>query len=95
MTQADMIYRHLEMFGSINPVEALSEYGCFRLAARINDLRTKHEIETTMIERTNRFGKKVRFAEYRLAPRCFVCGGKSIGAYCAECSPEDGQMRLF
>jgi len=66
MTQTQMILRHLQMFGSITPIEALEEYGCFRLAARINDLRDEHQIETTTIERVNKFGKKVRFAEYRL-----------------------------
>jgi hypothetical protein len=69
MTQTDMILRHMQTFGSITPVEALKEYGCFRLAARINDLRAEYDIETTTIERVNQFGKKVRFAEYRLAQK--------------------------
>jgi hypothetical protein len=57
----------MQTFGSITPVEALKEYGCFRLAARIADLREVHNIETSTIERVNQFGKKVRFAEYRLS----------------------------
>jgi hypothetical protein len=61
-----MILHHLQTYGSITPVEALNEYGCFRLAARINDLREEYDIDTTMIERTNRLGKKVKFAEYSL-----------------------------
>ena len=66
MTQTEMILKHMQTFGSITPIEALQEYGCFRLAARINDLREAYEIETTTIERVNQFGKKVRFAEYSL-----------------------------
>ena len=66
MTQSDMILKHMQTFGTITPIEALSEYGCFRLAARINDLRKEHNIESKMIERVNQFGGKVRFAEYSL-----------------------------
>jgi hypothetical protein len=34
-----MILRHLRTYGAITAIEALNEYGCFRLAARIRDLR--------------------------------------------------------
>lgn len=52
MTQTDAILEHLLSGKSITPLEALNLYGCFRLAARIKDLRklgygieTKEETE--------------------------------------------------
>jgi hypothetical protein len=39
MTQKDRILYYLRRFGSITPVEAFSELGCYRLGARIYDLR--------------------------------------------------------
>jgi len=47
----------------INPLMALSKYNCFRLASRINDLRSDgYSIETRMMNNSD--GK--RFAEYYL-----------------------------
>jgi len=41
------ILRHLKTKDSISPMEALEEYGCYRLAARIYDLRSAgHNIVT-------------------------------------------------
>ena len=70
MTQCDAILQHLREHGSITPREALDEYGCFRLAARINELRKAgHDIETMW----TRFGKQ-RWARYRLMPAtCGAC----------------------
>ena len=46
----------------ITPLDALNQYGCFRLSARIHDLRSRgHNIETKIQQR---YGK--RFAEYHL-----------------------------
>ena len=54
----------LEKGRSITPIQALEKFGCFRLAARINDLRQAGlEIKTEMIEKA---GKK--FARYTLIP---------------------------
>ena len=39
MSQKDDILFHLQEYGSITPMEALNEYGCFRLASRIHDLK--------------------------------------------------------
>ena len=39
MSQRDRIRAHLLTHGSITPLEALREYGCFRLGARIWELR--------------------------------------------------------
>lgn len=71
MTQNEMIYNHLVEFGSITPMKAIEEYGCLRLAARISELKdglkdTGLTIRTDMVQRKNRFGKTVSFAEYTL-----------------------------
>ncbi|MCF6775258.1 helix-turn-helix domain-containing protein [Thiotrichales bacterium 19X7-9] len=39
MQQSEAILNHLKRHGSITPLEALNEYGCLRLGARIYDLR--------------------------------------------------------
>ena len=50
MSQCDDILAHLKT-GPISAMEALSLYGCFRLAARIKDLREQgYEIETQDLE---------------------------------------------
>lgn len=62
-SQKNLIHQHLKM-EPISPLEALEEYGCFRLAARIADLREDgHNIETVQ---TKQNGK--RYATYRLWP---------------------------
>jgi|TARA_R110000751_G_scaffold89627_7_gene176398 hypothetical protein len=62
-SQKDLIRRHLAQ-KPISPLEALEEYGCFRLAARIAELREDgHSIETVQ---TRQHGKI--YATYRLSP---------------------------
>jgi len=61
-SQNKAIRRHLESGSSITPLEALHQYGCFRLGARIFDLRAQGlEIETEIIK----VGRK-RFAQYSI-----------------------------
>ncbi len=61
MSQETQILQHLRR-GPITPLQALDRYQCFRLAARISDLKDKgHRIETEMVRRDNK-----RFARYRL-----------------------------
>ena len=63
------IFDHLKRHGSITAQQALREYGSFRLAARINELRAAgHRIET-IYKTVRRRGEAVRFAEYRYASR--------------------------
>lgn len=58
-TQAAEILRHLEVHGSITPREAIDFYQCFRLAARVHELRQKgHAIDCDL---------KGGFARYSLA----------------------------
>lgn len=60
-SQKSLIRRHLKS-KPISPLEALQEYGCFRLAARIAELREDgHNIETVQ---TKQNGK--HYATYRL-----------------------------
>tara|TARA_R100000654_G_scaffold30941_1_gene55819 strand:+ start:808 stop:1005 length:198 start_codon:yes stop_codon:yes gene_type:complete len=62
MSQEKQILGYLQSRGSITAIEALQEFGCFRLAARINDLRAKkHSIETYVGKENGK-----RFAIYRL-----------------------------
>ena len=62
MTQTEMIRAHLESGREITPSDALQQYGCFRLAARINDLRKAGLPIETITEQ--RDGKA--WAKYRL-----------------------------
>jgi hypothetical protein len=62
MSQTDQILKHMKRGRPINPIQALRDYGCFRLSARILDLKQQgHNIETNIITR----GEK-RYASYRL-----------------------------
>lgn len=66
-TQAEMILKYMEEHGSITQAEAAYALGCFRLSARIYDLKAmgfdiKKEIET---EKT-RHGTYCTYARYWL-----------------------------
>ena len=59
LSQKEKIKSHLLQYGSITPLQALTHYGCFRLAVVIQRLRDKGmNIETDM--------SKENFAVYRL-----------------------------
>ena len=63
MTQKDMILSWLQKGKTITPMEALEKFGCFRLAARIHNLRESgHNIVATDYETPS--GKRV--ARYSL-----------------------------
>lgn len=67
MTQTEIILKHLKDYGSITPVEAYSHYAILRLGARIFDLRKAgYPITGEMVTGCNRYGKKMRYAKYRL-----------------------------
>lgn len=67
MTQTEKILEFMKENGSITPMEALSEFGCMRLAARISDIRADGvNVVSTMEQSKNRYGETVRFARYRL-----------------------------
>lgn len=62
MSQSDDILAYLKTGASLTPLEALSRFGCLRLAPRCLELREAgYRIETTI----RRNGRKY-YAEYRL-----------------------------
>ena len=66
-TQAARLLEYLRSHKGITQREAINELGCYRLAARISDLkRDGHHIDREMITVTNRWNEKVSVAEYSL-----------------------------
>lgn len=64
MSQAEWILGALQR-GPVTAMDALQGCGCFRLAARIQELRSAgHRIDTQMLDMPN--GKHI--AQYRLMP---------------------------
>ena len=67
MSQADKICEYLRRGNSITQAEAAEMFGCWRLGARILELRRAGmPIETTMIRQTNEEGEITRYARYWL-----------------------------
>ena len=63
MTQTQRILIYLKTGKSLTPIEALQKFGCFRLAARISDLRSQgHTIWTNYITENNK-----TYAAYKLS----------------------------
>ena len=67
-SQKAFILNHLKQYGSIEPLTALKEYGCYRLGARISDLRDDgYKIVTERMEGISKItGNRVSYARYRL-----------------------------
>jgi hypothetical protein len=62
ISQTLNIQRHLAAGGSLTPIDALKLFGCFRLGARIYDLkRGGWKIAKSTVERNGK-----RFAQYRM-----------------------------
>lgn len=67
-SQSAQILAFLSEGKPLTPLLALEKFGCFRLAARIKDLRNAgYLISTENIIVTNRQGEQSTVAEYRLA----------------------------
>ncbi len=67
MTQCEKILRHMREVGPITQAEAISYYGCYRLGARIADLKKQgHKIRAERITARNRYDEPVSFARYSL-----------------------------
>lgn len=61
-TQSDAILEALKNGQGITPLDALQRFGCFRLGARVWDLKKQGwDIEMKMVSSNGK-----RFAEYRL-----------------------------
>lgn len=67
MTQCERILRHLQDYGSITQAEAVTEYGCYRLGARIWDLKARGvPIRSETVTEKNRYGERTSFSKYSL-----------------------------
>ena len=67
LTQCERILRHLQDYGIITSMEAISEYGIYRLASRISDLKKLgYKFEVSFGTGKNRYGEPTHFAIYRL-----------------------------
>lgn len=64
-TQCDCIEGHLKKGETITAIDALNLCGCFRLAARIHDLKHKRGLDIESLKIRTNNGKMV--AGYRLA----------------------------
>lgn len=67
MKQCERILRHLRDHGTITQAQAMAEYGCMRLAARIADFKARgHHITSHTGYGINRYGERTAFAVYTL-----------------------------
>ncbi len=67
-SQSALILSWLQSGKPLTAKEALDRFGCFRLAARINDLTNAgHVIHAKQIRVRNRDGKLCRIAEYSMS----------------------------
>lgn len=63
--QTQQIHTHLQAHGAITPLEALNLYGCFRLGARIWELRRAGiRIKTQKVSVETRAGHRSEIARY-------------------------------
>lgn len=66
MSQVQMLIKMLKE-GWVSPAAALTDIGCYRLAARISDIRKMgYTIESRVVKQKNRFGHYIAFKEYRI-----------------------------
>lgn len=69
MTQCERILRHMQDYGSITQAEAITEYGIYRLGARIWDLKAQGvPIRSETVTGKNRYGEHTSFSWYSIAP---------------------------
>lgn len=66
LTHYDRVLRHLQDFDSINQVEAINEYGNYRLSATIFLLRKDYPIVSIHKTGKNRYGEKTNYVDYML-----------------------------
>ena len=65
-SQNKAILRDLQAGQKIDPITALSRYGCFRLSARIFDIKKQgHDVQTELTQHP--IEKDKRFATYFIA----------------------------
>lgn len=68
-TQAARVLQYMKDFGSITQYQALQDLGVMRLASRISELKTKHEVEidSDFVTVQNRYGEKCSIKKYYLS----------------------------
>ena len=67
MTPCGPILDYLMQGHTITQAEAITLFGCYRLGARIYDIKGQgFDIRREMEQGTNRFGEPVRYARYWL-----------------------------
>ena len=66
-TDKQAVLAYLKEHKTITPIEALNSIGCYRLGARIYELRHDgHQIATEFVHGTDRTGEPMRYAKYTL-----------------------------
>ena len=75
MSQATDVIEYIRDNGSITTKQAMEDLGCYRLSARVYDIRSFGiQIEKEMVEVPNRKGEMCRVARYTIpggVPECF------------------------
>ncbi len=67
MTQKDRILAHLKSGKTLTRLESWNLLGVLEAPARISELRgANHEIFTRMIDVTNRYGERIKVAEWSM-----------------------------
>lgn len=66
ITQCEMIIDYLKKYKTITPLEAIRDLGCYRLSARIKDLKDRYgyKIKSEIIAVDTRNGGKTYVAKY-------------------------------
>ena len=68
ITQCEMIVEYLNTYKEITPLEAMRDLGCYRLASRICQLKSKgYKIKSKMVAVETRNGGKTYVASYSWA----------------------------
>lgn len=66
-TQKEVLLKYIHDFGSVSSMQAFSDLGITRLAARISDLEEEgYLFKRETIASKNRYGKTVHFMKYSL-----------------------------
>lgn len=65
MSQNKRILESLQNGDKLTPLDALERFGCFRLGARVYDLRKQgHDIKSETVARKNSNGEVKRYSQY-------------------------------
>lgn len=67
LTQCQKVLRHIEDYGSISSLEAMTDYGIMRLASRIADLKRQgYPIVSQTRTGLNRYGEPTHYSVYSI-----------------------------